>query len=572
MSINLILEDGKINKNKIRKEWIEKNLPDYFNNLLEFNKKLEFEVDKFSQLIYHYENNLICYPKCELCSEDNKRFVGYESGYKLGCSRHCAILLTRPKSNETRRLNTIEKYGVEHTTQLESVRDKMNKTNLEKYGFQHASKNDNIKSKIKETNNIKYGCDLPLQNEDIKSKMISNFENKWGFDNPIKSEIIKDKIKKNSLEKYGTEWHISSVIVKDKIKESQKSFNFEKIKNTYGNIKEITILSYDNNLIKMKCNDCNSEFEMNSNLLYTRYFKNKIKICSICNPINNKTTNGHNEIINFLKEIGIENITINNRKIISPYELDIYLPDYKLAIEYNGLYWHSELNKDKDYHVHKYEMCNNIGISLIQIWEDDWNLKNDILKSIIKNRLNKNEISIGSRKCEIKEVSEKETKSFLNENHIQGWCVSKYKYGLYYNGDLVSLATFSNGRKNLNGSPTSYELVRFCNLLNTNINGSMSRLLNHFVKTIKPSTLISYCDNDFFTGDIYRKMGMNLDSKSLNYWWSDGIKRYNRWNFRKDKLIKDGFGDISKTEKEIMFDRGWFRCYGSGNLKYIKNY
>lgn len=564
--IELLFDNNKVNKNKIKKEWIEKNIPNYFKNLCEFEIKLNINIVKYSQLVYHYEKNMLSYPNCDHCNLPNKRFIGFESGYKLGCSKHCAILLTRPKSNETRRLNTIKKYGVEHTTQLDSVKEKMRSTNLKRHGVEYASRNANIMNKIKLTNNIKYGCDMPLQNSKIKDKMFSNFILKYGYDNPIKMPEVIEKIKIKNLKIYGTEWHISSDIVKEKIKEKSEINNYKKILENYGQIDKIDIVSYKNNNVNIYCHDCNNTFEISTNLLHQRYIKNKINVCLICNPINNKTSNGHIEIVNFIKDIGINNIIINDRNLISPYEIDIYLPDYKIAIEFNGIYWHSELIKDKEYHHNKHKFCKELGIELIQIWEDDWNYKSDIIKSIIKSRLNRN-ISIGARSCKIRLVSDKDSKIFLNENHLQGWCISKIRYGLFHNNTLVALMTFSNGRKNLNSEDGIFEITRFCNKLGINIVGSFGKLWKHFIKNNLPNKVISYSDNDLFNGDSYLRVGMKFEGESINYWWCDGIKRYNRWGFRKDKLIREGF-DKDKTEYEIMSERGWYRCYGSGNKKF----
>ena len=198
--------------------------------------------------------------------------------------------------------------------------------------------------------------------------------------------------------------------------------------------------------------------------------------------------------------------------------------------------------------------------------------KTDIIKSIITNRLKKSRNNIGARKCIIKEVCGKDAKAFLNENHIQGWSVSKWRFGLFYDNELVSLITFSKGRKNMNSNSSEYELVRFCNKLNFNVIGGLSKLYKHFIKFENPNKIISYCDQDLFNGDSYLKLGMALDGHSMNYYWCDGKIRWNRWGFRKDILVADGF-DKNMSEYEIMTSRGWYRCWGSGNNKYsIKIY
>ena len=231
---------------------------------------------------------------------ENKRFIGFEEGYKLGCSRHCAILLTRPKSNETRKINTLKKYGVDHTTKLHSVKEKMRNTNKQKYGVSYASQSEEIKKLIKKTNNIRYGVNFPLQNKDIKSKMICNFIEKYGVNNPIKLSQTIEKIKNRNIEKYGVEWHISSNVIKEKIKQSRYVINYNNLILNYGNIEGLTILSYKDNIVNFYCNECNKEFEMCQSFLYNRHVRDNSKICIFCNPLNNKKSNGQNEIIHFL--------------------------------------------------------------------------------------------------------------------------------------------------------------------------------------------------------------------------------------------------------------------------------
>jgi len=570
--IKLFYDGGRLNKNKLKSQWIEKNIPDLYLELIEFEKNIDVDIEKFSQLIWHYESGLKSYPKCAYCKNENKRFQGFEVGYKLGCDKHCAIQLTRPKSNESRRLNTLLKHGVEHTTQLKSTQDKMKKTNLERYGFEHSIKNEAIKRKIKDTNLEKWGVEYPLQNDFIKYNMVKTFLKKWGVDNPSKSTYVKNLRKENNLEKWGVEWSITHPDVRDKIKNTNELIFYNKIKDVYKDSDKVDLVSYSDGVITFVCNKCKSEFNIGTNLLHQRFFKNEIDICLICNPIDSRTSNGYNEIMEFLNEVGVTNILSNNRSIISPYEIDIYLPDYKLGIEFNGVYWHSELYKDKKYHNNKRLKCVDKNIDLIQVWEDDWKYKTDIIKSIITNRLKKSRNNIGARKCTIKEVCGKDAKAFLNENHIQGWSVSKWRFGLFYDNELVSLITFSKGRKNMNSNSSEYELVRFCNKLDFNITGGLSKLYKHFIKFENPNKIISYCDQDLFNGDSYLKLGMALDGHSMNYYWCDGKIRWNRWGFRKDILVADGF-DKNMSEYEIMTSRGWYRCWGSGNNKYsIKIY
>ena len=144
------------------------------------------------------------------------------------------------------------------------------------------------------------------------------------------------------------------------------------------------------------------------------------------------------KIHDFIKEHYNGEIITLSKKVIGE-ELDIYLPEFKLAIEFNGLYWHNEITKDKNYHKRKSDLCKDKGIQLIHIWEDDWNYKQDIVKSMILNKLNKTSIKIYARKCNLKEITNNETiRKFLNENHIQGFVGSTVKLGLFYNNELAA--------------------------------------------------------------------------------------------------------------------------------------
>ena len=144
----------------------------------------------------------------------------------------------------------------------------------------------------------------------------------------------------------------------------------------------------------------------------------------------------------------VDNKILNTRRVIPPVELDVYIPEKKIAIEYNGLYWHSEKFKTKTYHYDKWLACKNQGVQLIQIWEDDWYYKKDIVKSIILTKINKFEDKIFARKCVIKIVNYNEKFIFLNNNHLQGNSSSSINIGLYYNNELVSLMTFGKRRTN----------------------------------------------------------------------------------------------------------------------------
>jgi hypothetical protein len=193
------------------------------------------------------------------------------------------------------------------------------------------------------------------------------------------------------------------------------------------------------------------------------------------------------------------------------------------------------------------------------------------VKSIIKNRLKINNKTIYGRECHIKELDSKTTSKFLNENHIQGNINSKHRIGLYHKDELVSVMTFGLGRIMMGGKNNEFELTRFCNIINCNIIGAASKLLKFFIKKYNPKKVVSYSDVRLFNGDLYGKLNfVKIHQSKPNYWYViDGI-RHNRFNYRKSRLVKEGF-DINKTEKEIMFERKIYRIYDCGNIRWELN-
>ncbi len=204
----------------------------------------------------------------------------------------------------------------------------------------------------------------------------------------------------------------------------------------------------------------------------------------------------------------------------------------------------------------------------IHVFEDEWLYKQDIVKSRLKNILGLNDEKIYARKCEIKSVSNEESKKFLEENHIQGNINGIYKLGLYYKGELISYMSFGKLRKNMGNchKDNTYELLRFCNKINTTVVGGASKLFKYFILTIKPSKVISYCDLRWSKGELYGILGFKLSHISRpNYFYINEIskKRENRFKYRKDVLIKNGYNQ-EKSEHKIMLEKGFFRIFDCG--------
>jgi len=453
----------------------------------------------------------------------------------------------------------LEKYGDENYTN----REKYKKTNLERYGG-HFNKCTEFKDKIKRTNLEKYGSEYPIRNSDIREKRKNSIKEKYGYDEVFSIPDIRGKIKKTMIDKYGFEYSMQSESISDKIISKSKETKIKNIKSK-NNIIEI---DYSENFYKSFCSACNSEFTIKPHIYNLRKKYNTI-LCSNCNKID------HGSGLEMkLLDIVVENykgeILLNSRTIIKPYELDIYLPELKIAFELNGIYWHSSLFKDKDYHLKKTTMCEESGIHLFQIWDDDFINKREIISSMIKYKLNSCSNKIHARKCSIKPVSKNEEQKFLNENHLQGYAPSSIKLGLYHNDELVSIMTFCKPRGIYKGNKEfDYELLRFCNKLDTIVNGSASKLFKYFIDKFRGVKILSYADRSHSVGDLYEKIGFKkIANTSPNYQYVINGRRVHRFSLRKDVLLKMGF-DQTETEEKITKDAGIYRIYNSGNIKFI---
>lgn len=275
-------------------------------------------------------------------------------------------------------------------------------------------------------------------------------------------------------------------------------------------------------------------------------------------------------IADFISEYYDGPIIQSDTETLSGLEIDILLPEKNIAIEYNGSRFHSDQFKEKQYHLKKTKECNRQGIDLVHIWEPDWYHNREIIESQLKYFLNKIPNRVYARKCEIVELTFNEANKFLAKNHLQGQSVSKYRYGLKYNGELVQVMTFGNLRHvtQSKSKEDGYELLRFASLKDTQIVGGASKLFAYFIESHDPSYILSFANRDWASGGVYEVLGFDqTDYTAPGYFYVKGKRRFHRYNFQKHKLVERGF-DPNKTEREIMEDEGYYRIWDTGNIKY----
>lgn len=541
---------------------------------------------------------------------------------KTSIDRYGEEGLKNEKIRNKKKQTCLEKYGVEYSAQAKEVKDKINDTFSKKYGGRPLTCEE-IKSKFKQTCIERYGSDNYTKTEegkerirkimvdlkenhpelynDIKIKTKQTLIERYGVDSATKIPSAIEMSKKKILEKYGVEYTFQAKEVKDKIKQTLiERYGVDNVsrnkeiheKQTISIIKKKRQQSYDifiknneyvellsdretyiddiNQKLKWKCKKCGHVFisEKDTNF-------HSVARCPICYPRN--YFGQEKDLFDFISKFGNFEILRNDRQTISPKELDIYIPSKKLAIEFDGLYWHStQMNCNTSYHLQKTKLCESKGIQLIHIFEDEWNSKQDIVKDRIKSILGIYDTKIGARQCEIRIVSNSECKEFLNNNHMQGYIPANINFGLFYNNELVSLMTFGSYRKSLGSEKkeNEYEMYRFCNKLGYHISGGASKLLKKFEELVKPKKLISYCDRRWSQGKLYKSIGFQLIKETQpNYFYVIDQRRENRFKYRKSQLstLLKNF-DPELSEEENMKNNNYYKIYDCGNYLFEKNY
>ena len=420
--------------------------------------------------------------------------------------------------------------------------------------------NDRINQQRSATLLKKYGVENSAQTVNAKNQH-RNF-----YNDSNKVEKTTAQIKQTKLQRYGDPDYNNPVKIKHSLK---KTYNTEYLISRYNNPNFEILNNRDklNDLYKTQSIEHIAEtLDVHIQTVY-RYLNNH----GIREPF---VSSEENQVVVFLQSLGIENIVRNSRKLLpSRKEIDIYLPDYNLAIEYNGVYWHHEdvAHINRSYHSSKYFQCQENGIDLITIFSNFWKTKPDVVKKTIINRLGINKEKIAARKCTVKELKSKDIRDFLNQHHVQGYTPASVCLGLYYQDRLSAVMTFSKSRLAMGKRRTGYELVRFAS--SVRVVGGAGKLLKHFVNNYSNEEIFSYSNNEFSNGNLYKSLGFSLHREiPPSYWYLKPREErlVHRFNFSKQKLIKLGY-DKNLTEKQITTQMGLLKVWDCGKKLWVYN-
>lgn len=379
---------------------------------------------------------------------------------------------------------------------------------------------------------------------------------KYGVKNPSHAEQSKYKISESSKKK------IKFATSKNLITAKELAKLFEKDKHTIIDV--IQLLNI--NIITFETD--NHYYISKNDIFKLEDYFSKTEMSG--------TSYSEKEIVDFIKSIYSEEIIENSKKIIPPKELDIYIPQKNLAIEFNGVHWHDENHIDKNYHLMKTKMCNENNIDLIHVFEDDWLYKKEIVKSMIASRLGIYQQKIFARKCECRILDYKLYKEllqkFFDKNHLQGFAKCDIFVGLFYNDELIQCIGFN--KKGWHDG--NVELTRMVTKMNTQVIGGFSKLMNFVKKVYGFSKITSYVYRAWFNGKGYLASGFEIVKENPpSYSYVINGRRIHKSYFRKNKIKKMyergeiKFYNDDKSEHEIMLENNIYRIYDCGTIKVV---
>lgn len=282
--------------------------------------------------------------------------------------------------------------------------------------------------------------------------------------------------------------------------------------------------------------------------------------------VRNKKSSYEKEISKFLTSMGVMN-TVSDYSILSGKQLDVYCPERKLAIEFNGLYWHSEVFKEKRYHLEKTEMCESQGIQLIHIWEDEWVEKQDVVKSLLKAKLGiKTPVSY-ARQHKVVWGNISGVREFLDAHHIQGSVSSTHHLSLIDKAGTIQAVMLFTKRKD------GLELVRFAS---NECHGAFGKLLSHFRREFVGIPIYSFGDRCVVSrlSNIYLSHGFieeEVQKPDYKYHKPGTFMREHKFGFRKDSFARLGYDIEGKTESQLAAEAGLVRIWNCGLIKYALN-
>lgn len=526
------------------------------------------------------KDNITSIPLCPICEANAVKLRDEE--FTETCSHKCGGIMAATRIKE--------QYDV-WPSMSEDARNKRSSTNMLRYGDENVMRNDGVKAKQKNSLIASIGTDNPSKSEEVCKKrtetfmerydkpnpfMVEEFKEKskqtlmknHNVDHPMKSPLIMEKRKSTNLKKYDVAEVLASDEVRNKGKQNHKEIHGVEDPKQLNYSEDARKVLFDPLLLQSHYIENNKNATLAASLLdidKTTYLDYLRKYDIDVYSGSHKTSAGELELLGILKSYGIR-VEHSVNSLISPYEIDIFLPDFNIAIEYNGVYHHSMARRtDKQFHKKKTKLCLDKGIRLFHFWEDTFKDKDKrelMLATILHTCGILKRDNVDARKCVVSEVSKSDVKWIFDEYHIQGSVSGTKYYGLYHGEEIVSSMIL----KKMKGGV--WDLVRFASC--KNVRGGFSKLLSEFKRNEEWSVIQTFADLSHSYGGLYRVNGFELVNWTHPImWYVKNGKRLHRSNFKKKDLHKkfDNF-DPDLTENQNMLNNGYQILYDAGLFKF----
>lgn len=462
----------------------------------------------------------------------------------------------------------LQKRGVEFSLQDPTVRDKGKNTLLDRYGVDNAAKSEQVMDKIKETNQQRYGTSWGLSNKEVREKITETFKHRHGVEHPSQIPEVRRRAEETTFQRLGVRFAAQSKEIQER---TQKKM-LEKYGvrwTTQAHITPDSLARLNDPVWLRAANKTKSLHEISTELkVYALTVRNYFRKHGI-ELTHHFRSSGEDSVASFLKEIGITDFQRNIRGVIGRAELDIYIPDKQIAIEYHGVYWHSEnvSRRNRTRHFKLWRKCEERNIRLYQIYEHEWlhPQKNLIWRSILAESFGIGDL-IYAEQCEVVELDSNSAKEFFDENHLQGYFKANIHLGLIHNNQLASVMSLWRGNN-------TSEIVRYCSACDLRVIGGASRLLAFFCENWTFNQIIAPSDNRYSNQMDYEELGFqaeNIIRPQYVYVHNSSYEEKSISDFRNNNLrrsIKDY--DAALSLYENLQRSNWLRLWDAGKVRWV---
>lgn len=482
------------------------------------------------------------------------------------------------EGRDAARAGYLEKHGVDHnmhdpeflagwkTRQLEEnggvyfvqtgrFREMSRATQEAKYGTWYSASDEGRRA-YRATMLAKHGVCEYFQSEDFRNKSEATNMARRGVANPSQCPEVRQRRESTCELRYGARHYSQS---EDGIRRRLAPY--------LDRLAEFScscIAATGDRRIRYACSTCGSESD--ELFQFVRYrLAMGVTPCTCCMPKNPPTSLEENGLADYVRGLGFR-VDHYDRDFLGPYGADIVVEERKLIVEYDGLFWHSELFRDNGYHLRKTLLARDKGYRLVHVFSDEWETRRPVVKSRLRHLLGVDRGErIHARKCEVMPVDSRTATEFADRNHLQGAVNAKWRYGLYSGDRLVSLMTFGSSRFG-----DGIEMLRFCSDMDCSVPGAAGKLFRRFVAEHQEvSEVVSYADARWSDGGaFYGQLGFSEDAVSAPGYFivEDGVRR-NRLRYQRHLIA--GPDDAGKSEHDITMERGLYRIYDCGQYRFV---